>query len=134
MLTVVTGVSVGTATITVMSQDGSYAKTCAVTVISSPVDITMRWDAGSYANEAGWQLIDLSNNSVVYCVLTGPYTQSNTESANDILITLSLTSGKTYQVRGFDDWGDGWNGGGLFSYDNVYWLYCWKQDEQKNCR
>ncbi|MCB0535307.1 MAG: HYR domain-containing protein, partial [Saprospiraceae bacterium] len=66
----------------------------------------MTWTTGAFAAEPGWEVIDLATNTVVFCEQSGG-TAPVAGTTN-----LSLAAG-TYQVTGFDSYGDGWNGGTL---------------------
>jgi subtilisin-like proprotein convertase family protein len=69
-----------------------------------PQNITMTWQAGTFPNEDGWEIIS-PTNTVVFCEPAGGVVPP----ANTV---LSLNPG-TYTVRGYDSFGDGWNGSQL---------------------
>lgn len=109
---VVSAVSPGKATITVTSVDGNHSDYVEVTV-HSMVTATLSWQAGQWPNEVGWYIVDLSNNSIIHQENTGQHNSNNTRSRNSFTDNIELHYGRTYQVRAFDDYGDGWNGGRL---------------------
>lgn len=65
------------------------------------VDIV--WTAGSYPTEPGYEIVNTATSAVVVCRASG---------TGGLSQTLTLPYG-TYSVRGFDSYGDGWNGGTL---------------------
>ncbi len=67
-----------------------------------PVSMTYTW--GSWYGEPGWEIVQVSNGAVVNCEAAG-----GTYPANGSVQNLNLAAGQ-YQVRGFDSYGDGWNG------------------------
>ncbi len=79
---------------------------CVLTVASfAQVDIKINTTNGSYPSEIGWQIINTATNAVVHC--KAPYSGA---LPNNLVINVPAA---TYQVRAFDAWGDGWNGGNL---------------------
>ncbi len=69
-----------------------------------PQNVTMTWQAGSFPNEDGWEIVSPAN-AVVFCEPAGGVVPP----AN---LVLNLNPG-TYTVRGYDSFGDGWNGSQL---------------------
>lgn len=67
--------------------------------------ITLDWTPGGWAYEVGWEIVQVSNGAVVHCEAT--------LGANPASQTINLDENNTYNVYGYDDWGDGWNGGNL---------------------
>lgn len=74
-------------------------------VLSAQVDVQMTWTPGAFAGEPGWEVINTNTNAVVFCEAAGGTVPASA--------TLSLDTGVPYEVRGFDSYGDGWNGGNL---------------------
>jgi len=72
---------------------------------SAQVTITRTWAAGAFAGEPGWEIINTATNVVYECDQSGQVTPNN-------VVNLNVPPG-TYEVRGFDSYGDGWNGGVL---------------------
>ncbi|SMP48787.1 Ig-like domain-containing protein [Anoxynatronum buryatiense] len=115
---VVSAVAPGKATITVTSVDGNHSDSVEVT-IHSMVTATLSWQAGQWPNEVGWYIVDLSDNSIIHQENTGQHNSNNTRSRNSFTDNIELHYGRIYQVRAFDDYGDGWNGGRLIiSYNS----------------
>ena len=67
--------------------------------------ITLEWSPGGFVGEVGYEIIQSSTGAVVACEQTG--------GAGPTTQTVLLADDETYEVRGFDSWGDGWNGGVL---------------------
>ena len=70
--------------------------------VSAQVTITRTWTPGFFPAEDGWEIINTATNVVYEC------DQSGQNTPNSVL-NLNVPPG-TYQVRGFDSYGDGWNG------------------------
>ena len=73
-------------------------------MLLAQVNVTMTWTAGAFANEPGWQVVNTATNVTVFCEPSGGAAFPNGATV------LNLAPG-TYQVRQFDSFGDGWNGG-----------------------
>jgi len=72
--------------------------------LKAQVNITMNWTTGAFAAEPGWEVIRVATNTTVFCEATAgaaPFAGAT---------ILNLAPG-VYEVRGFDSFGDGWNGG-----------------------
>ena len=67
--------------------------------------ITLDWTPGGWAYEVGWEIVQVSNGAVVNC--------EQTLGASPASQTINLDENNTYNVYGYDDWRDGWNGGNL---------------------
>lgn len=67
------------------------------------VSVTVQWTPGAFAAEPGWEIVNTATNEVVMCEEAG----SGLPPASTVLV---LPAG-TYEVTGWDSWGDGWNGG-----------------------
>jgi subtilisin-like proprotein convertase family protein len=76
-----------------------------VNMLSAQVNVTMNWTAGAFATEPGWEVVNTATNVSVFCKASGAAFPNGAT-------VLSLAPG-TYQVRQFDSFGDGWNGGVL---------------------
>lgn len=70
------------------------------------VDIERDWNPGGFNGEVGWEIIELATSTVHDCE------QSGGAGPSGVPVTLSVPLGD-YEVRGFDSFGDGWNGGTL---------------------
>ncbi len=70
-------------------------------LVAQPQAITVQWNPAGFPGEVGWEIISPAN-AVVNCVLPGAAANQN----------LSLNPG-TYTVRGYDSFGDGWNGSNI---------------------
>ena len=73
-------------------------------MLLAQVNVTMNWTTGAFAAEPGWQVVNTATNVVVFCEPTGGAVPVPGPTL------LNLAPG-TYQVRQFDSFGDGWNGG-----------------------
>ncbi len=73
--------------------------------LNAQITITRDWDTGAFAGEPGWQIINTATNAVVDCEATGG------AIPNAAPVNINVPAG-TYEVRGFDSFGDGWNGNG----------------------
>ncbi|MFQ5447197.1 MAG: hypothetical protein ACE5FF_09695, partial [Saprospiraceae bacterium] len=78
---------------------------CAGSVMAQQT-ITRDFNPGAFNNEVGWEIIDLATNAVIDCEATGFPNASGTP------VNYVVNEG-TYEVRGFDCFGDTWNGGQL---------------------
>ena len=67
--------------------------------------LTLDWTTGAFANEPGYEIIQVSNGAVLACEAT--------YGATPVDVTVSAPEGETYNVYGYDGWGDGWNGASL---------------------
>lgn len=74
---------------------------CSVALAQTNVNIA--WTFGSWPGEIGFEVINTGNNTVVLCYQPGDLGGS----AN---ISLPALPDGVYEVRGFDGYGDGWNG------------------------
>ncbi len=72
--------------------------------VQAQVNIVRTFSPGSFAAECGWEIINVGTNTVYDCEAAGGTTPPTTPA------TLSVPAG-TYQVRAYDSFGDGWNGG-----------------------
>jgi hypothetical protein len=72
-------------------------------VMFAQVPVYVNYNAGTYAYEPGYEII--GTNGVVYACLQSGLGIGASQ-------TISIPYG-TYEVRGFDNFGDGWNGGSL---------------------
>jgi HYR domain/Dockerin type I domain/Proprotein convertase P-domain len=70
------------------------------------VSVNMTWTPGTFPTEPGWQVVNTATNAVVFCEPSGGVAPTAGTTV------LNLAPG-TYQVRQFDSFGDGWNGGTL---------------------
>lgn len=68
---------------------------------TSQINLTLTTVTGSFVTEVGWQVVNTGTNVVYNCEPFGGTMQNN--------VTLNVPAG-TYQLRGWDSWGDGWNG------------------------
>ncbi|MBS1561990.1 MAG: immunoglobulin domain-containing protein [Bacteroidetes bacterium] len=70
---------------------------------SAQINLLVTTTVVSYPNEVGFQLVNTSTNVAYSCLAPGgtPLTWNN--------VTISVPAG-TYELRGWDSWGDGWNG------------------------
>jgi len=76
---------------------------CAGSVMAQ-VDIERDWNPGGFNGEVGWEIIEVATQVVHDCE------QSGGAGPSGVPTTISVPLG-TYEVRGFDSFGDGWNGG-----------------------
>ncbi|MDG1297501.1 MAG: proprotein convertase P-domain-containing protein, partial [Saprospiraceae bacterium] len=74
-------------------------------LIVAQQSITLEWAPGGFVGEVGYEVIQSSTGAVVACEQTG--------GAGPATQTVLLAEDETYDVRAFDSWGDGWNGGVL---------------------
>ncbi|MFZ2900443.1 MAG: HYR domain-containing protein, partial [Saprospiraceae bacterium] len=72
---------------------------------SAQIDIVRGWTAGAFAGEPGWEIYNFATNVVYECRPAGTVTPNGN-------VTINVPAG-TYEVRGFDSFGDSWNGGVL---------------------
>ncbi|MCB9284936.1 MAG: T9SS type A sorting domain-containing protein [Lewinellaceae bacterium] len=77
----------------------------ALSTTVAQIAITRTWTPGSWATEPGWEIRNIATNVVYDCAQT--YATPGGGS-----LGLSVPAG-TYEVKGFDGYGDGWNGGVL---------------------
>ncbi|MBK8490772.1 MAG: hypothetical protein IPL49_07725 [Saprospirales bacterium] len=73
--------------------------------VSAQINIVRNWTAGAFANEPGWEIINIATQVVYNCAQAGTTTPNGA-------VTISVPAG-FYEVRGFDSYGDTWNGGAL---------------------
>lgn len=75
---------------------------CLITpALRAQVSIQLTVATGSWLDETGWQVVDVSTGIVYNCEATGGTVQTGA--------TFSCPAGK-YELRGWDTYGDGWNG------------------------
>ena len=83
-------------------------------VLLSQASVDMTWTPGSWSSEPGFELIEVATGTVYYCEEAGFPATTPAGVTN-----LNLPYGD-YEVRGFDSFGDGWNGGTLsFDYAGI---------------
>jgi len=72
-------------------------------------EVTIVINTGGFGSEVGWELYDGSMNPVAQGGCGLETYSSNTDAvATEV---LCLTNGETYTFNGYDEFGDGWNGG-----------------------
>ena len=71
--------------------------------LDAQIAISRTWTPGSWATEPGWEIRNIATNVVYDCAQTYATPGGGT-------IGLNVPAG-TYEVKGFDGFGDGWNGG-----------------------
>ncbi|NBB89432.1 MAG: T9SS type A sorting domain-containing protein [Bacteroidetes bacterium] len=78
---------------------------------SAEVLVEMTFGSGTFDGEVGWEVINTNTNEVVFCEEAGAPAPSTDPQV------LSLNDGDTYEVYGYDSFGDGWNGASILFED-----------------
>jgi hypothetical protein len=74
--------------------------------LSAQVNIERNWTAGTFDTEIGWEIINVTTQDVVDCI--APPNAFGTPATT----VLNVPAG-TYELRVWDDFGDGWNGAAI---------------------
>ncbi len=83
---------------------------------NAQVNITMNWTTGAFAGEPGWEVIRVATNTTVFCEQSGGAVPVAGATV------LNLAPG-TYEVRGYDSFGDSWNGGLLTFSQGAFQIF-----------
>ena len=78
----------------------------------------LRWVGGGFLNESGWEVLNTTTGTIIDCEAGG--TAPNAPATK----TIALSDGDTYEIYGYDSFGDGWNGGQMEVVDFVTTMDC----------
>ncbi|MEZ4931397.1 MAG: hypothetical protein R2788_04600 [Saprospiraceae bacterium] len=76
--------------------------------LMAQTDVDRTFNTGAFLNETGWEIVNVGTNVVYDCEDAGL-----APNAVPGTITLPGLPDGNYEVRAFDSFGDGWNGGSM---------------------